>query len=217
MTVGQAAQDQAATVRAAVETAAETVQSAAEQATKTVPKGDPDWLGIVVAIGLLGGVGLVVIAGWNSSTAFRPNPEDFKLFAAFYVVAQAIERAVEIGRSVLPAKSPAGKANVALIAAAASTLLGVLASAGLGLYFMEAVSSGASTVPRSWDVLISGLLIAGGTAGLHELIARIEKAKEASAASAVASKAEAAANATNVAATMTASASPAPPAPPRDQ
>ena len=179
------------------EKAAERAQAAAEHVEAAAPVGSPDALGVGFAGLLLVAAAILVVTGVTTGPEFAPD-KDFQLFAGFYVVAQAVERLVELLRALLPGRSVIGKANVALITGALSVLLGVAASAGLGLYFLNAVAVDA--VPERVDVLVSGLLIAGGTAGLHELISRIEKSKRAAAASAAAGSAAAASEAADAAA-----------------
>lgn len=66
--------------------------------------------------------------------------------------------------------------DTALWAWAVSTALGALAAAWLGLYLMRAV--GALGVPIALDVVVTGLILGGGSKALHDLIKNIEKAKE---------------------------------------
>ena len=57
---------------------------------------------------------------------------------------------------------------------AVATLLGVAASAAMGLYLPEVIGV---DVPRWLDMLVTGFGLAGGTKGLHELIKTLQKAK----------------------------------------
>jgi hypothetical protein len=60
---------------------------------------------------------------------------------------------------------------------AAATVVGMLASASIGVYLIAAVTLDQTpSVPV--DILVTGLVIGGGTKPLHDLIARIESAKE---------------------------------------
>lgn len=68
------------------------------------------------------------------------------------------------------------RANTAIYAWGAATMLGALASGILGLYLMKSV--GASAVPEWLDVIVTGLVVGGGSKGLHDLIKNVEKAKE---------------------------------------
>lgn len=70
------------------------------------------------------------------------------------------------------------RANTALYAWGVATALGALASGFLGLYLMQAV--GAKAVPNWLDVVVTGLIVGGGSKGLHDLISKIEKSKESS-------------------------------------
>jgi hypothetical protein len=55
-------------------------------------------------------------------------------------------------------------------------MLGGLASGFLGLYLMRAV--GATGTPVWLDIAITGVIVGGGSKGLHDLIKNVEKAKE---------------------------------------
>jgi hypothetical protein len=127
----------------------------------------------LVAYALLA-VGLVLaIFVKGKGAAFMPK-EGFVLFTGFYVAAQAIERVLEI---VLPpgAGTAQGKADRSLVMSGIAFVLGIGASLALGLRFLTAVEVGSP--PRWLDVFITGLVIAGGTKPLHDLIGTIEKAK----------------------------------------
>lgn len=70
------------------------------------------------------------------------------------------------------------RANTALYAWGVATAIGALASGFLGLYLMQAV--GAKAVPNWLDVVVTGLIVGGGSKALHDLISKIEKSKETS-------------------------------------
>ncbi len=63
---------------------------------------------------------------------------------------------------------------------ALASVVGVIASAWLGLHFISMILSQASqsAVPASVDVVVTGLVIGGGTKALHDLIGRISKPAE---------------------------------------
>ena len=59
----------------------------------------------------------------------------------------------------------------------AATVIGMLASASIGVYLVAAVAADRGpAVPI--DILVTGLVVGGGTKPLHDLIARIERAKQ---------------------------------------
>ncbi len=58
----------------------------------------------------------------------------------------------------------------------AATVLGMLASATIGIYLIAAIADRRPSVPI--DILVTGLVIGGGTKPLHDLISRIESAKQ---------------------------------------
>jgi len=63
---------------------------------------------------------------------------------------------------------------------ALASVVGVIASAWLGLHFLSMILAQASqsAVPASVDVVVTGLVIGGGTKALHDLIGRISKPAE---------------------------------------
>jgi hypothetical protein len=66
--------------------------------------------------------------------------------------------------------------NTKIYAWGFATMLGGLASGFLGLYLMRAV--GATATPVWLDVAVTGVIVGGGSKGLHDLIKNMEKAKE---------------------------------------
>jgi hypothetical protein len=167
-----------------------------------------------------------VLGGVYLSNTIDPAPftpvDGFSALALFYIVAQAIERAIEpftgfVKAKPDPAASAAAKpeaeakrsialaaaynsddpaveqtqiaeaatwhrvveeirANTAIYAWGAATMLGALASGFLGLYLLRAV--GASATPAWLDVAITGVIVGGGSKALHDLIKGIETSKE---------------------------------------
>jgi hypothetical protein len=90
------------------------------------------------------------------------------------VTAQAVERLIE---SVLPpgGESAQAKADRAIVVGGIALLLGIALRLILGLRFLSAVE--VQSPPRWLDVFVTGLVIAGGTKPLHDLIGTIEKSK----------------------------------------
>jgi len=120
-----------------------------------------------------------------TTKAFVPPPGDvnFVLLAAFYAAAQIIERIMELVVPLLPAFPPASTGNVraayvkadrAKLALGAATVLGVVASAAFGLYFLSVLGIHAS---HTVDTIATGLLIGAGTKPLHDFISLIQKPK----------------------------------------
>ena len=66
----------------------------------------------------------------------------------------------------------------ALVLWAVATILGIVASAVTGLYFVNMILAKYSTFSPFLDVLVTGLVIGGGSKPLHDLIARLEKSKQ---------------------------------------
>lgn len=125
---------------------------------------------------LLVGVMLAVLV--DGSAPFTPG-SDFMLLAGFYIAAQAIERMFELLAlsPIPPNPGTTARADKTVFFAALSFLAGVGLSLGFGLYFLHAVGVGSTS--RFADVIVTALLISGGTKTLHELIGRITAAKEA--------------------------------------
>jgi hypothetical protein len=133
---------------------------------------------------------------------------DVSIFALLYVAAQAVERLLEpvswlalkiddakktrdtaFAAYQTSGKSDAGttaanaqaslehaRSNRAVVYWALATGVGMFAAAALKLYFLHIL--GVTDAPRWAEILVTGLVIGGGTKPLHDLISRIEKAKE---------------------------------------
>lgn len=156
-----------------------------------------------IALGSLS-IGLVFcvlgagVAEWSHNVPFQTEA-NFALFAAFIVVAGAIERFMQPFTAVLPPftkKDDAeSKADRTLVAYGIALIVGIAVSSLFGLYFLETVGvkigtevvTGGSThfvlhgwdkVLRGLDVFITALIITGGTKPLHDMITSIEKKKE---------------------------------------
>jgi hypothetical protein len=142
----------------------------------------------VLALIALGGGLLycIFVAGLAEVSRQAPfqTKADFALFAAFIVVAGAIERIIQPLTAILPpfkAKDTVkSKADRTLLGYSLSLVIGIAVSSIFGLYFMEAigVSSQGEDVRRGLDIFITALIITGGTKSLHETITSIEKKKE---------------------------------------
>lgn len=130
------------------------------------------WTKVVTWVLLGIGVVLAVLIHGKHST-FQPK-QGFVLLAGFYVAAQSVERLLEI---VLPAGAGTAqaKAERVLVIGGLAFVLGIAASLALGLRFLSAVQ--VTSPPRWLDVVVTGLVISGGTKPLHDLIGVIEKAK----------------------------------------
>lgn len=137
------------------------------------------------------------LAGWSHGQPFQADV-NFALFAAFIVVAGAIERFLEPVLVVLPpyekkadakasdsekdkakGANESAKADRALLAYCIALVVGIVVSSLFGLYFLETmgVATGNKAV-RGLDIFITALIITGGTKPLHDMITSIEKKKE---------------------------------------
>ena len=120
---------------------------------------------------------------------------NFALFAGFYVAALLIERAGEIVAPIMPpwaapiyAPPPPGqaghgpaldadaraahvKADRAMVMLGINFLAGVALAAALGLYFMTAIGM---QVSRPVDIVLTALVIAGGTKKLHDFMTLVQ-------------------------------------------
>jgi hypothetical protein len=159
---------------------------------------------IVLLGGLLYCLLLAGLAGWNHSKPFQVDVANFALFAAFIVVAGAIERFLEPIAAILPpwGNSTADKADRGLLLTSFALLVGIVVSSVFGLYFLEAIGVNIGTAEgseliikssgdkllRGLDIFITALIITGGTKPLHDMISSIENKKEAAGAAAAATK-----------------------------
>lgn len=169
--------------------AAEELARSAREAAKSPPaSGPPSRTGIIAAAVLLLVALVVCLAPWGDQTGFMPT-SDFKLFAGFYIVAQALERLLEVfARVFVPGSSATDKGDRAIVLGAISVVAAAIASKALGLYFLAAV--GVEDPHRGVDAFVTALLVGGGTKALHDLILRVEKGKERAAAGAIGAAAE---------------------------
>lgn len=69
------------------------------------------------------------------------------------------------------------KASRALLVFAAATVIGTLVAAWLDLSFLTALGVRLEAAPRWLHLLVTGLLIGGGTKPLHDLLTRIQQKK----------------------------------------
>ena len=67
--------------------------------------------------------------------------------------------------------------NKAVLFWGLATLAGMFMSALSGIYLLDIVIE-TPTPPQPLDILVTGLVVGGGTKPLHDLITRIEKAKD---------------------------------------
>lgn len=149
-------------------------------------------LAIVLAIAL--NAAELTADEFNPASARDAN---FALFAGFYVAAQVIERIMEFVAPVLPPGDPKKwlrkalrgrselgkvladdaavtaqiKADRAKLALGVATVLGVLASCLLGLFFMKAIGM---RVSHTVDSVLTGITIAAGTKPLHDFITSLQ-------------------------------------------
>jgi hypothetical protein len=64
--------------------------------------------------------------------------------------------------------------NRTVVIWALATVIGMWASALSGMYLLD-ITIESPTPPQAFDILITGLVVGGGTKPLHDLIARLEK------------------------------------------
>jgi hypothetical protein len=160
--------------------------AAADAGDRTLP--DPTRYARLFLAAMLA-VAVVVAVIWNDvASTHRPfapsrtRTADFALFAGFYVGAQLIERVLELVSPLLPfwrvpgpdgsaVKAAHVRADRAKATLGVATVLGVILSCGLGLYFLAAVGIHAA---RTIDVLATGVTIAAGTKPLHDFITLLQ-------------------------------------------
>lgn len=160
----------------------------ADQSLPDPTKHALGWLGALLALAAIVAIGLN--AAGLTGAPFDPPRGDFNfaLFAGFYAAAQIIERLMELVVPFLPVKLPAlpagatsgdraaraaqVKADRAKMALGLATLLGVAASCGFGLFFLETI--GIHTPSNTIDGLATGIVIAAGTKPLHDFISLLQ-------------------------------------------
>lgn len=118
---------------------------------------------------------VISFLGFGKSTAtFTPDTSKFDLFAGFYVAAQSIERFTEFFSGVCPplGDDDATKADRAWVIGGITLVLGVLTAKSTGLMFLTAI--GWTSPSHQLDILATGLILAGGSKSLHDLISAIQ-------------------------------------------
>lgn len=138
------------------------------------------------------------LAEWSHTQPFQVDLANFALFAAFIVVAGAIERFLEPLSAILPpyGQKESDKADRALITYSIALLVGIAVSSLFGLYFLEAIglkvgvtegagdaahivlNTNGDKILRGLDIFVTALIITGGTKPLHDMISSIEKRKD---------------------------------------
>lgn len=143
------------------------------------------WLAGLLALA----AGVAIVMNWRKWTGSPFSPPSgsfsFTLFAAFYAAAQIIERLMELVVPILPVVLPASmagdpaaaraaqvKADRAKIALGVAAVLGVAASCGFGLFFLQTI--GIASPSNTVDALATGVLIAAGTKPLHDFISLLQ-------------------------------------------
>ena len=126
----------------------------------------------------------VVFAGFAGyfHRAFEIDKANFALFAAFYGVTQGVERLLEIVSQFVPpwGDTDQDKSDRAIEMLGIATVAGVAASMVFGLYFLRAIGVNyghSNNWETAADVIVTGLIISGGTKPLHDLIKLVEKAR----------------------------------------
>jgi hypothetical protein len=139
------------------------------------------------------------LAKFSHNVPFQTDA-NFALFAAFIVVAGAIERFIQPLTAILPPFKKGGKkgdeeeekkeeeelkADRTLLAYGIALIVGIAVSSCFGLYFLETMGVEIGTTTsgdkalRGLDIFITALIITGGTKPLHDMITSIEKKKDA--------------------------------------
>jgi hypothetical protein len=160
--------------------------AAGDAADSSLPDSTPASRWVLFGMGLVA-VLIALLASWIHwhQKPFAPSlvaKANFGLFAGFYIGAQVIERLGEFVSPLLPPwdfPNATGAAAAAHVKADRATLMlgvtfiaGVLLSLATGLYFLAAVGF---AVSHTVDVIVSGLVLSGGTTGLHNLISLAQK------------------------------------------
>ncbi len=140
--------------------------------------------GIGLACFVLAVVIAVVFAGFAGyfHGAFEVDKANFALFAAFYGVTQGVERLLEVVSQFVPpwGDTDQDKSDRAIEMLGIATVAGVAASMVFGLYFPRAIGVNyghSNNWETAADVIVTGLIISGGTKPLHDLIKLVEKAR----------------------------------------
>jgi hypothetical protein len=154
----------------------------------SLPDPSPQARTWAIRLLLAAGVLAVVLNKTEATTVLsdpaKTNTADFALFASFYIAAQVIERALELVSPLLPpwpapaeVTDPAArvahlKADRSVLLLGMGAVLGVGASCGFGLYFLEA--TGIHTT-HTVDAMATGITLAAGAKPLHDFVGLLQK------------------------------------------
>ena len=149
------------------------------------------WAGVAAILVVIATAAAFGLFGWTQPPV--KLVEGLGVFARMYIGAQAIERFIEPFtyldkvNSELEDKAATDQAAKAdldtwktqrmFLTWSAATTLGMIASGLLGIYFLAMVIDG-STLPRWMDMLVTGVVIGGGSKAVHDLIENIQAGGE---------------------------------------
>jgi hypothetical protein len=137
----------------------------------------------VVAVALAVLLNLIGLRTRPFDPGHAPAAANLALFAGLYIGAQVVERLAEYVAPFVPWWTPTAapppadaallKADRAKLMLGITFLMGVGASCGFGLQFLQAIGM---TSSRTVDCLVSAMVIAGGTKGVHDFLSLIQNA-----------------------------------------
>ena len=163
------------------------------------------WKSIVTSFGVVAVAYVIVLELHGAAHSTYRIASEWNAFAGLFIVALAIERALEpftkyLGpdtavlqqrRDEALAKGNAsdkaarqadlkrGRELTAVVVWGAATSLGFVLSGALNITLLQAIRANGSGEPPFWaDLLVTGLVLGAGTKPLHDLVTNLQKSKD---------------------------------------
>jgi hypothetical protein len=178
---------------------------ASAPAGSAVRSPDKTWRSVAAGFSVAAVVYLVALLVHGSTESTYRIGSDWSAFAGLFVLALAIERALEPftkylgpdteeleqnrndqlaqddanGTASAQADVHRGRKLTAIVVWGVATALGFALSSALNITLLQAIRGEGSGQPPFWaDLLVTGLVVGAGTKPLHDLITNLEKKKE---------------------------------------
>ena len=178
---------------------------ASAPAESAVRSPDKTWRSVAAGFSVAAVVYLVALLVHGSTQSTYRIGSDWSAFAGLFVIALAIERALEPftkylgpdteeleqnrneqlaqddanGTAAAQADVHRGRRLTAIVVWGVATALGFAFSSALNITLLQAIRGEGSGQPPFWaDLLVTGLVVGAGTKPLHDLITNLEKKKE---------------------------------------
>ena len=163
------------------------------------------WTSIVTSFGVVVVAYVIVLELHGTAHSTYRIASEWSAFAGLFIVALAIERALEpftkyLGpdtavlqqrrdealvkgdasdKAARQADLKRGRELTAVVVWGAATSLGFVLSSALNITLLQAIRADGSGQPPFWaDLLVTGLVLGAGTKPLHDLVTNLQKSKD---------------------------------------